>query len=87
MFHDAALGRADAKAAAALQPLEPARLRYALGYVPWVPPPPEASLADKPRFLERVARAAASRRHTAAGRLLFRLAPTAVVSALRARLK
>jgi len=38
-------------------------------------------------MLRRVARAAANRRHTLAGRVLFRLTPAAVVAALRARLK
>jgi len=88
-LYESALARADLHAMRALEPLEPARLRYALHYVPWVPPPPDVERAVQapPRLLERIALAAARRRNTTAGRLLYRLAPNAVVSALRSRLK
>ena len=87
-LYDDAMTSAKATAHPSMQPLVAARLRYALHYVPWVPPVvapfKEASAAN---FLGRVARAAVNRRNTFAGRVLFRLTPTAVVAALRARLK
>jgi GT2 family glycosyltransferase/glycosyltransferase involved in cell wall biosynthesis len=87
-LYEAALAGADAQARMAMKPLEPARLRYALHYAAWSPPPPDMRPAPrKPHLLDRLARAAAQRRNTAAGRVLFRLAPHAVVAALRARLK
>ena len=88
-LYDRALANANATPQQPLQPLAAARLRHALGYVPWLPPPASVPFggATSVRFLDRVARAAANRRNTVAGRILFRLAPTAVVAALRARLK
>jgi len=88
-LYERALANADAAARPTSQPIEPGRLRHALGYVPWLPPPPSVPRrsASSPGFLDRVARAAAGRRNTFAGRILFRLAPSAVVAALRARLK
>jgi hypothetical protein len=88
-LYEAALAGADARAREAMKPLEPARLRYALHYVGWTPPPADRARqpARKPQLLDRLARAAAQRRNTAAGRMLFRLAPHAVVAALRSRLK
>jgi hypothetical protein len=88
-MYESALTRADRAAVARLAPLEPARLRYALDYVAWSPPPPDRVRPHpaRPRLIDRLARLAANRRHTVAGRLLFRLAPGAVVAALRARLK
>jgi GT2 family glycosyltransferase/glycosyltransferase involved in cell wall biosynthesis len=85
LYDDALAG---AKASSSLQPLVAARLRYALRYVPWVPPAVAPRTDGSPAsLLRRVARAAANRRNTLAGRVLFRLTPTAVVAALRARLK
>ncbi|MCC6194321.1 MAG: glycosyltransferase [Burkholderiales bacterium] len=79
---------ADPAAHRSLAPLEPARLRYALSYVAWEPPPPtNPRRPAAPGLFARLARAAANRRHTTAGRFLFRIAPASVVSALRARLK
>ena len=71
------------------KPFVPARVRHALGYRPWLPPPADAaSMSAKPEgFVGRMARAAASRRHTFAGRMLFRLTPGPLLAALRARLK
>ena len=83
-LYETALADAKAMPRQSLQPLVPARLRYALRYVPWLPPPASAPRAN---FLGRLARAAANRRNTLAGRVLFRLTPAAVVAALRARLK
>ena len=87
-LYDRAMASAKTPAQPSMQPLVAARLRYALRYVPWIPPAiaPRAS-ASPENFLGRVARAAANRRNTLAGRVLFRLMPTAVVAALRARLK
>lgn len=68
-------------------PLVAGRLLHALGYVGWVPPAVAAPPVEAASLLGRVARAAANRRHTLAGRMLFRLTPTAVVARLRARLK
>jgi GT2 family glycosyltransferase/glycosyltransferase involved in cell wall biosynthesis len=87
--YDNALATAKATAQQPLQPLVAARLRYALGYAPWVPPTVArlTGASSSANFLGRVARAAANRRNTLAGRVLLRLTPTAVVAALRARLK
>ncbi len=85
-LYDAAV--AEATGAPAPKPLDPVRLRYALHYRAWhppaVPPAPDAAPAG---LLSRVARAAARRRHTLAGRMLYRLAPSGMVARLRGRLK
>ena len=75
--------------AAGIAPLAPARLRHALGYVPWHPPAPDAPVraGAASDLLQRVARAAARRRHTLAGRVLVRLAPLKLLATLRAKLK
>ena len=75
--------------AAGVAPLAPARLRHALGYVPWHPPAPDAPVRDGAAsdLLQRVARAAARRRHTLAGRVLVRLTPVKLLATLRAKLK
>jgi len=88
-LYEAAVAASDHAAIDNMKPLEPARLRYALGYAAWLPPPPDRvrPLPARPRLIDRLARVAANRRYTMAGRLLFRLAPGAVVAALRARLK
>lgn len=69
------------------KPLDPVRLRYALHYRAWHPPAVDAAPAASPGLLSRVARAAARRRHTLAGRMLYRLAPSGMVARLRERLK
>lgn len=74
-------------AAAPAQPLAPARLRHALGFRPWNPPPAAALRTDPDDLMARVTRAAVRGRHTLAGRTLVRLAPARVLAALRARLK
>ena len=87
-LYEAAIARTQTQGV--LAPLKPARLRDALGYVSWEPPAESRGTwrpPSDPRLLSRIARAAADRRHTAAGRLLYRLAPSAVVTALRSRLK
>jgi GT2 family glycosyltransferase/glycosyltransferase involved in cell wall biosynthesis len=87
-LYDSAMASAKVMAQTSMPPLAAARLRYALRYVPWVAPAVAARAdASSASMLRRVARAAANRRHTLAGRVLFRLTPAAVVAALRARLK
>jgi GT2 family glycosyltransferase/glycosyltransferase involved in cell wall biosynthesis len=70
-----------------MKPLAPARLRYALSYVPWHPPQVVAGDASASGVLARLARAAARHRDTPAGRVLVRLAPARVLAALRTKLK
>jgi hypothetical protein len=77
-----------------LVPLAPARCLEALHYSPW--PPPAAALAPAPAAaataaaapdaVARVASAALRFRHTLPGRVLYRLAPQALVDALKSRL-
>ncbi len=71
-------------------PLAARRCLDALGYRPWLPVPlaaamPAAGEASSDA-LGRVARAALRIRHTPTGRLLYTLAPKALVDALKARL-
>jgi O-antigen biosynthesis protein len=88
-LYDAALRDRTQAARAQLVPLAPVRLRYALHYRAWHPPVVERTPAtpEGSGLLARVARAAARRRHTFAGRVLYRLAPANVVARLRERLK
>lgn len=86
--YDAAIAQGRRGVSPPVRPFETGRVRHALRYRPWSPPAPDPVPAPaEVSFLARVARAAARRRHTAAGRMLYRLAPGALVSALRARLK
>ena len=66
-----------------------ARVRDALGYRPWLPPPrdtPEPP-APTPRGIGmRIARAAAGIRHKLPGRVLYLLAPAALVARLKRHL-
>ena len=62
-------------------------MRYALRYVPWTPPSVPAMRRLGMRLMARLAGAAARRRHTLAGRILFGIAPKSLRTALRARLK
>ncbi|MFO1199827.1 MAG: hypothetical protein U1E86_22975, partial [Burkholderiaceae bacterium] len=85
-LYDAAL--AQATEAPPCRPLDPVRLRYALHYREWQPPPVAvAPPAGETGLLSRVAGAAARRRHTLMGRVLYRLAPAGMVARLRERLK
>jgi len=69
-----------------------ARIRDALGYRPWSPPPlapvpnGAAQAAAAPSWTARLARAALRIRHTLIGRALYRLAPRAMLHALKERL-
>ena len=91
--YDRALTTAPMTGLNVVQPLTAARVRDALGYVPWLPPPRSPPLS--PAFSEpaqvagmvsRVAVLALRLRQTPAGRALYRLTPTALREALKARL-
>ena len=72
-----------------LQPFTSARVRDALGYRPWLPPPPDAppKAAEAPRGIGvRIAQAALGIRHKLPGRVLYRLAPAALVERLKRHL-
>jgi glycosyltransferase involved in cell wall biosynthesis len=82
---------AEAVAAAprvSVRPLDPARVRDALGYQPWTPPvATSAPAAPRPRGIGgRIAHAAAAIRHKLPGRVLYRLAPAALVQRLKRHL-
>jgi hypothetical protein len=65
-----------------------ARVRDALGYLAWTPPtiaPPAAAPAPR-GFGGRIARAAVDIRHKLPGRVLYRLAPAALVERLKKHL-
>lgn len=82
------------------KPLSAKRVRDALGYVDWKPPstaamerlpePPVEIEAAAPElrngFLAHVSRLALRWRHTLPGRVLYRLTPTSILDALKARL-
>jgi O-antigen biosynthesis protein len=94
VYHQA-LPRADflTPRAAARLPIAAARCLEALGYRPWrpaaaasEPPATAAEVAVKVDALARFARAALRIRHTTAGRVLYSLAPKALVNALKGRL-
>ena len=72
----------------AVRPFSAVRVRDALGYRPWTPPPRlSAPAAPAPRGLAgRVAQAALEIRHKLPGRILYRLAPAALVERLKRHL-
>jgi hypothetical protein len=77
--------------AAARCPIAAARCLEALHYTPWRPSSPpstqaEAETASADDALARVARAALRIRHTLPGRLLYNLAPKALINTLKGRL-
>jgi hypothetical protein len=77
--------------AAARCPVAAARCLEALHYTPWRPSSPpsteaEAETAAEDDALALVARAALRIRHTLPGRLLYNLAPKALISTLKGRL-
>jgi GT2 family glycosyltransferase/glycosyltransferase involved in cell wall biosynthesis len=81
-----------------IEPIGVARCLDALGYVPWQPSSkanstlssafeaPASAVRPAANPVTRVASAALRFRHTAAGRVLYRLAPKVLVDALKARL-
>jgi hypothetical protein len=73
---------------AALQPFSAARVRDALGYRAWVPPRRALPvMVPQPRGIgRRIAQAAAGIRHKLPGRVLYRLAPAALVERLKKHL-
>lgn len=89
-YADALASGARGATTAPVKPFHAGRVRHALRYKAWTPPPPDPVIVperERVTFLTRVARAAARRRDTPAGRMLYRVAPGALVSALRSRLK
>jgi hypothetical protein len=72
-----------------LQSFPAARVRDALGYRPWLPPPRDVPppAVPAPRGLGvRIAQAAVGIRHKLPGRVLYRLAPAALVARLKRHL-
>jgi O-antigen biosynthesis protein len=72
-----------------LQSFPAVRVRDALGYRAWSPPPSDApaSTVPAPRGIgERIAQAAVGIRHKLPGRVLYRLAPAALVERLKRHL-
>ncbi|HEY7903359.1 MAG TPA: glycosyltransferase [Casimicrobiaceae bacterium] len=66
----------------------PARLRDALGYVPWSPPPPSAAaIAARRSLRSRVARMAMRMRRTRVGASLYGRLPPRLIDALKSRLR
>ena len=66
-----------------------ARVRDALGYRPWLPPPrdvPESAIPAPRGLGARIAQAAVGMRHKLPGRVLYRLAPAALVERLKRHL-
>ncbi len=68
------------------------RVRDAFGYRPWQPPPPadpgaDTADASSSMLATSVARAALRVRHTALGRVAYRLVPARMIQALRGRLR
>jgi glycosyltransferase involved in cell wall biosynthesis len=70
-----------------VQPLDPARVRDALGYRPWTPPPLAPAPPRAHGIGGRIAHAAAGIRHKLPGRVLYRLAPAALVERLKRHLR
>ena len=89
VYRDALLGRSSRPE---VRPISAQRCLAALHYVPWQPPAPPLSAVDPaapvvPRGpLAGIARVALRIRHTVPGRLLYSLAPKALLDALKARL-
>lgn len=85
-LYDAA--QRDAVAVAVRAPLDARRVRDALGYAPWQPPPPSAdALAARRSLRARVGRAAMRVRYTRAGERLYRWLSPRFIDALKSRLR
>jgi len=70
-----------------MPPLSPARVRDALGYVPWLPPaPPRPSSIALPGIRVRLLRALQRFRRSLPGRMVSRVTPVTVREALKRRL-
>jgi GT2 family glycosyltransferase/glycosyltransferase involved in cell wall biosynthesis len=72
-----------------LQPFPAARVRDSLGYRPWLPPPRDVPVPANPAphgIGMRIAQAAVGIRHKLPGRVLYRLAPAALVERLKRHL-
>ena len=87
--YDAAVASAQpASLQLSLPPFATARVRDALGYLAWTPPtiaPPVPARAPR-GFGAQIARAAVDIRHKWPGRVLYRLAPAALVERLKKHL-
>ncbi|MEO8303880.1 MAG: glycosyltransferase [Betaproteobacteria bacterium] len=81
--YDAACAEAPVSRATAFPP---ARVRDALGYVPWSPPSQPPSAAAKGKDPGRLLRAARGLRRTIVGRALSRMTPASVRNAMKRRL-
>jgi hypothetical protein len=80
--------RAATQACQARPPLSRARLREALGYVPWHPPAPSAAVLAARRSLRtQVARMAMRMRRTRVGTSLYGRLPPRLLDALKSRLR
>ena len=91
--YDAAVARAQSTSLrtssqpAALQPFSATRVRDALGYRAWTPPPSDPIVAAPQRGVGgRIAHAAVAIRHKLSGRILYRLAPASLVERLKRHL-
>jgi hypothetical protein len=86
--YDAAVASAHRDSAQSVVPPFPAtRVRDALGYRPWLPPPPDPPAVASPRGVGAwIAHAAVGLRTRLPGRILYRLAPAALVERLKRRL-
>jgi GT2 family glycosyltransferase/glycosyltransferase involved in cell wall biosynthesis len=93
-LYEAAIARVAAQPA---RPFANLRLRDALGYRPWTPPSDADAAENAPAardgqpvhatgWVGRMARRALAMRRTPIGRLLYRMTPTPVIDALKARL-
>ena len=88
---------AEARTRPIFEPFSRARIRDALGYRRWTPPPimvpadppgpPDARVLQRQGVAARVAQVALALRHTIVGRTLYRVTPRPVLDALKARLK
>ena len=86
-LYEAARALSDPVVESMLKPFVPARMRYALRYRPWTAPVMPAAWFRMSGMFAGVAGAAARRRHTLAGRILYRIAPPSLRAALRSRLR
>ncbi len=76
-----------ARSSSSLTPFPAPRVRDALGYRPWLPPVLASPATQQPTGIgRRIAQAAAGMRHKLPGRVLYRLAPAALVERLKRHL-
>lgn len=87
-YDTAVSGASSAATSSAVRPFPASRVRDALGYRPWTPPGGSPRDAEPPHrgVVASIARAAAGIRHRLPGRILYRLAPAALVERLKKHL-